>query len=72
MMDHPIIEQIERTGYPKYSDRRECYGSDGLGNEVYSGDEILVIGDEFYLAEELSLDAKEILERMGAGYEIAQ
>ena len=70
-MEHPMITQVERTGYP-FSDRREEYGVDALGNEVYTGDEILVYEDEFWLAEEISLDCKETLEIIGAEYQIAK
>jgi len=71
MLEHPVIEQINRTGYP-FSDRREEYGTDGLGNEVFKGEEILVLDDEFFLVEELSMDAIEILEILDADYEIAK
>lgn len=70
-IQHPVITQMERTGYP-YSERREEVGVDPLGNMVYDGDEILVIDDEFYLVEELSIDAIEILERHGAVYMTAK
>jgi len=69
-MDHPMIERIERTGIP-YSERREAYGTDGLGNEVFPGEEILELEDDFFLVEELSADAKEILEMLGATYKTA-
>lgn len=71
MLEHPAITQTERTGYP-YSDRRKEYGTDPLGNEVYTGDEMLVYEDEFYLVETLSSDAIEVLETHGASHEIAK
>ncbi|WP_424475360.1 hypothetical protein [Oceanobacillus kimchii] len=71
-MDHPMIEEMEQAGYLKTSHRREEYGVDGLGNEVFTGEEILIFADEIYLVEVLSDDAIEILEQHGATYKIAQ
>ena len=70
-MNHPVIELVERTGY-MYSPRREEYGNDGLGNEVFSGDEILVLYDEFFLRETLLQESIELLEKLGASYAIAK
>lgn len=70
-MQHPMITRIERTGYP-FSDRREEWGIDALGNEVFHGEEIIEFMDEFYLVEELSADAREILEQHGGIYKIAE
>jgi len=70
-IQHPMITQIERTGYP-YSERRETVGSDGLGNEVFSGDPIVEFMGEFYLAEKLSSDAIEIMDQHGATHKIAK
>lgn len=42
MRDHPIIVQIERTGYP--ADMKEkSSGTDVFGNEVLAGDEIVIL-----------------------------
>lgn len=71
-MNHPIVDQMERTGYPAYSPSREQYKVDPLGNEVYSGDDILVLNDEFFLVETMSAEAIEVLELLGASYEIAK
>jgi len=70
-MQHPLIDRIECTGIP-YSPRRAEYGIDALGNLVLKGEEILVYQDDFFLVEELSPDAVEILERFGADYKIAK
>jgi len=70
-MNHPVIEQVNRTGY-MYSPKREEYGNDGLGNEVFSGDEILVLYDEFFLRETLLCESIELLEVLGASYAIAK
>lgn len=70
-MDHPLVERAMLTGYP-YSDKRQEVGTDGLNKEVYTGDQIMIYEDEFYLVDELSSDAIEVLERHGATYEIAE
>ncbi|MEN2467999.1 hypothetical protein [Ornithinibacillus sp. JPR2-1] len=70
-MEHPTITHMERTGHPPYSPKREEYGVDALGNEVFVGEEILVLEDDFYLVEELTAQSKEILEQLGATYKIA-
>ena len=69
-MQHPMITRIEKYGYPE--PEPEVYGTDFFGNEVYEGDLILVIDDEFFLKDELSLDAIKILELFGATEEIAK
>lgn len=70
-MDHPTIERVRATGYP-YSPRRGVVGRDPFGRSICTGDEMLVLDDDFYLVEELSGDAVEILERHGATYKIAK
>ncbi|MEN2765801.1 hypothetical protein [Ornithinibacillus xuwenensis] len=70
-MDHPAVALMERTGMPPYSPRREEYGTDALGNEVFVGEEIMVLEDDFFLVEELTAQSKEILEMYGATYKIA-
>lgn len=70
-LQHPAITQTIRSGYP-YSERRETVGTDGLGNEVFTGEEIIEFMDEFYLVEELSIDAREILEQHGGVYKTAK
>lgn len=69
-MNHPMIEEIEVTGYPLgYTETG--YGMDSLGNEVMEGDEILVFEDEFFLVDELTSQTIEALEVVGATHEIA-
>lgn len=65
-MDHPVVAEIERTGYPAGYEEREHYGSDVYGNEVYVGDEIFVCNDEFFLIEELISETITALEIAGA------
>lgn len=70
-LQHPTVTEIIQKGYP-FSDRQEEYGVDGLGNEVFCGDDILVLDDEFYLVEELFAESIEVLENHGAKYAIAK
>lgn len=63
-LEHPAITRTLRTGYPYKI--VECVCFDGLGNEVCIGDEVFELDDEIYLIDEISLDAREILERHGA------
>lgn len=72
MLEHPTIERVIRTGYVTYSPKREQYGVDGLGNEVFKNDEIIVLNDEFFLRETLLCESIELLEVLGASYEIAK
>lgn len=65
-MDHPIVKEIERHGYPLSHKEPKLLFLDALGNNVYEGDEVLEFDDEIYVVEELSSDAIEILERHGA------
>lgn len=65
-MDHPVVKQIQMYGYPLESREPKLITKDALDNEVYEGDEVYELGDDIYLVEALSWDAKEILERCGA------
>jgi len=70
-IEHHDITRAVLTGYP-YSPKRQMIRTDGLGREVHSGDEILEFMDDFYLVDELSIDAQEILEQHGAVRKIAR
>lgn len=63
-MDHPDITKIERTGY--LYDEPKLIGTDDLGVEIYSHDEVYEINDRKYVKSMLSSDAIEILEQLGA------
>ncbi|WP_181350510.1 hypothetical protein [Thalassobacillus sp. CUG 92003] len=65
-MNHPSVDYIERTGYPAGFPEQAQYGFDGLGNEVFAGDEILVFNDEFFLKETLFQESIELLGVLGA------
>ena len=72
MIEHPDITHIRRTGYSKYNERTGLYGVDALGNEVYKGDEILVLDDTYFLTDELLGQTEEVLKLFGATYHIAE
>lgn len=72
MLQHPDITLVRRKGFIPYSDLRREYGTDPLGNEVMTGDSILVLNDEFFLVDELFQETIEALEVVGASHEIAK
>ncbi|WP_026678185.1 YqaI family protein [Fictibacillus gelatini] len=42
MIEHPMITQIERTGYPAdMVEQSEHFGIDYYGNEIVSGDDVV-------------------------------
>jgi len=41
-VEHPVITQIERTGYPNLVAQPEHAGIDVFGNEILVGDSIVV------------------------------
>ncbi|MBN6889811.1 YqaI-like protein [Cytobacillus horneckiae] len=65
-MDHPLVTQIERTGYPNMIDQPEHAGIDFFGDEILDGDEFVVYDGELvlvdnlnrYLAEEMGFEFK--------------
>ncbi|MDE3837901.1 hypothetical protein C0966_00565 [Bacillus methanolicus] len=42
MRDHPVIEQINRTGFPNMVAQPEHNGIDYFGTEILAGDEIVI------------------------------
>lgn len=71
-MNHPMIMEIERAGYPLGYEERDHYGVDALGNEVMTGDEILLLNDEFFLVDVLAYETIHALEIVGADRGIAE
>lgn len=65
-MDHPVIKQIQLRGYPLEVKEPKLIAIDAFDNEVYEGDEVYDLNGEIFLVEDLSWDAKEILEKCGA------
>lgn len=41
-MEHPVITQINRTGYPNMVAQPEHNGFDFFGTEILDGDEIVI------------------------------
>ncbi|WP_141432445.1 YqaI family protein [Bacillus sp. 03113] len=39
-MDHPIVVEIEKTGYPK-SEQPKIWGFDYFGDEIFEGDSVI-------------------------------
>lgn len=70
-MDHPMVTEIMRTGFPAGMEEREVHGTDALGNEVFKGDEIYIFDDEFFLKETLLQESIELLEVIGATLTVA-
>lgn len=63
-LEHPDITKVRDKGYVE---QREIYGTDLLGNEVFMDEEIYILGnDEFVGAHNLSEDARQILDYIGA------
>lgn len=69
-LEHPVITQINKMGYP-YGYENDYKGTDSLGNEIYEGDRVLVLNDEYFVEEELFEETKEVLEMLGAEYQTA-
>ncbi|EIJ79164.1 hypothetical protein PB1_16444 [Bacillus methanolicus PB1] len=42
MRDHPVIEQINRTGFPNMISQPVHAGIDYFGSEILAGDEIVI------------------------------
>ncbi|MGY6765722.1 hypothetical protein ACW73O_11865 [Faecalibacterium prausnitzii] len=64
-IENPMVRWKEKE--PKF------FGEDALGNEVFEGDEILVIDDEvFFRKEDLSYDAIQILDMFSAEEKVAE
>lgn len=53
MRDHPVIEQVERTGYPNLVSQPEHNGTDYFGDEILEGDDIIMDGEEMILKDNL-------------------
>lgn len=69
MRDHPIIEQIESTGYPANMQEQSC-GTDVYGNEVLVGDEIVILPNGELLLEDSLEDY--LMEHLGFKFKTAE
>jgi hypothetical protein len=52
MRDHPVIESIERTGYPKMEHQVNHWGTDIQDNEILVGDSIVRLPNGEVLLED--------------------
>lgn len=62
-MDHPIIRKMERDGF---LEEDEPVGYDYFGRPYYQDDEFYEYDGQRFLVRELSQDAIEIFEHLGA------
>lgn len=60
LRDHPVIERMERTGYPNMIEQPEHAGTDYFGDEVLEGDSIVEYDGEIVLKENLEKFLAEI------------
>ncbi|MEX3715414.1 hypothetical protein ABFV99_23870 [Cytobacillus horneckiae] len=67
-MDHPLVTQIERTGYPNMIDQPEHAGIDFFGDEILDGDEIVEYDGELVLVDNLN---RYLSEEMGFEFKTA-
>ncbi|NRG47357.1 hypothetical protein HRF87_21765 [Bacillus sp. CRN 9] len=67
-MDHPLVAQIERTGYPNMIDQPEHAGIDFFGDEILNGDEFVEYDGELVLVDNLN---RYLSEEMGFEFKTA-
>ncbi|MGG3803128.1 YqaI family protein [Metabacillus fastidiosus] len=53
MRDHPVIESMERTGFPNMIAQPEHEGIDYFGDEILMGDDIVEFDGEIILKDNL-------------------
>lgn len=61
-MDHPMIERIQRTGFPNMVAQPEHAGIDYFGDEILYGDDIVEYDGEIILRDNLERYLKEVME----------
>ncbi|KAB2337748.1 hypothetical protein F7731_08480 [Cytobacillus depressus] len=70
MLEHPMVTQINKTGYPNIVAQPEHSGTDIFGNEVLAGDsEILLPNGEMVLEDSLE---DYLIEFLGFEFTIAK
>ncbi|MGG3624366.1 hypothetical protein ABES25_12495 [Bacillus gobiensis] len=53
-IEHPVISNINRTGYANMADQEEHQGIDFFGNEILSGEDVVIDEDgEMVLKDDL-------------------
>nr|WP_302847031.1 hypothetical protein [Cytobacillus oceanisediminis] len=61
-MNHPMIDQIERSGYPNMVEQPEHVGLDYFGDEILFGDDIVEYDGEIILKDNLDRFLTEVME----------
>ncbi|MED4455938.1 YqaI family protein [Metabacillus fastidiosus] len=67
MRDHPVIESMERTGFPNMVAQPEHAGIDYFGTEILAGDDIVEFDGEIILKDNL----EEFLTEIGFKFKTA-
>ncbi|MFS0593966.1 hypothetical protein AB1L05_20475 [Cytobacillus horneckiae] len=67
-MEHPLVTQIERTGYPNMIEQPEHAGMDFFGDEILYGDEFVEYEGELILIDNLN---RYLVEEMGFQFKTA-
>ncbi len=62
MGDHPLIEQVQRTGFPNMAAQPEHAGIDYFGDEILDGDDIVEYDGEIILKDNLERFLTEVME----------
>lgn len=62
MMDHPTVNQIQRTGFPNMAVQQEHAGIDYFGDEILDGDDIVEYDGEIILRDNLERYLTEVME----------
>ena len=65
-MDHPDIKHMQMYGTDPNEKHYRKVGMDSLGNEIWEDDDVYTLEDELYVVDEISPDARQILENHGA------
>ena len=65
-MDHPDIKHMQMYGTDPNEKNYRKVGMDSLGNEIWEDDDVYTLEDELYVVDEISPDARQILENHGA------
>lgn len=65
-LEHPMVREIRTNGYPSGMVEGFYVCDDSLGNELYKGDEVLIMDDHKFASEEISFESYAILRMLGA------
>ncbi|EFV79304.1 hypothetical protein HMPREF1013_00220 [Bacillus sp. 2_A_57_CT2] len=60
-MNHPMIDQIERSGYPNMVEQPEHLGIDYFGDEILDGVDIVEYDGEIILRDNLERYLTEVM-----------